>query len=140
MHVTAWKEEAGWFLSKLTYQVMANRKKLTKKKNELKELHIGESFYLIDSMCTENHNLFHKCHQLENAKRIHSCWFFNNVINVRLIDKGPLFNIFHEWDLRELLRAKVDDLLSKSSSQFKTCDCEIIKKKFSNFLKFRYTL
>ena len=43
---------------KLRYQVMANRKKLMEKKNELKELHFEESLYLSDSMCTENHNLF----------------------------------------------------------------------------------
>ena len=67
-------------------------------------------------MCIENHNLFYKCRHLKNAKRIHACWFFNNVINVRLMDKGPIIMIFHESDLGELLRANVDDLLSNSSS------------------------
>ena len=61
---------------------MSNRKKLIEKKNELKELHFEESLYLHDSMCTENHNLFYKCRQLKNAKRIHACWFFNNVTKV----------------------------------------------------------
>ena len=69
---------------KLRYQVMAKRKKLMEKINELKELHFEEYLYLSDSMCTENHNLFCKCRQLRNAKRIHVCWFFNNVIKVRL--------------------------------------------------------
>ena len=47
---------------KLRYQVMANRKKLIDKKNELKELHYEESSLLLSgSMCTENHNLFYKC-------------------------------------------------------------------------------
>ena len=55
------------------YHVMANRKKLMEKKNELKELHFEESLFLSDSMCTENHNIFYKCRQLENAKRIHAC-------------------------------------------------------------------
>ena len=67
-------------------------------------------------MCTENHNLSYKRRQLRNAKRIHACWFFNNVINVRLVDKGPMFNIFHESDLGELLRRNADNLLSNSSS------------------------
>ena len=58
---------------KFRYQVMANRKKLMEKKNELKELHFEESLYLSDSMCTENHNLFYKCRQLKNAKRVHAC-------------------------------------------------------------------
>ena len=101
---------------KLRYQVMANRKKLMEKKNELKELHFEESLYLSDSMCTENHNLFYKCRQLKNAKRVHACLFFNNVINVRLMDKGPIFKIFHESDLGKLIRANVNDLLRNSSS------------------------
>ena len=53
---------------KFRYQVMANRKKLMEKKNELKELHFEESLYLSDSMCTENHNLFYKCRQLKMPK------------------------------------------------------------------------
>ena len=101
---------------KLRYQVMANRKKLMEKKNKLKELHFEESLYLSDSMCTENHNLFYKCCQLKNSNRIRACWFFNNVINVQLMDKVPIFKIFHESDLGELLLANVDDLLSNSSS------------------------
>ena len=95
---------------------MSNRKKLIEKKNELRELHFEESLYLHDSMCTENHNLFYKCCQLKNAKRVHACWLINNVIKVQLIDKGPIFKTFHESDLGELLRANVDDLLNNSSS------------------------
>ena len=65
------------------------------KKNELKELHFEESLLLSNSMCTLNHNLFYKSCQLKNAKRIHACWFFNNIINMKLIDKGPKFKIYH---------------------------------------------
>ena len=77
-------------------------------------------------MCTENHNLFYKCRQLKNAKRIHACWFSSNVKNVRLMAKDPIIKIFHESDLAELLRANFDYLLSNSSSQFKIYDSEII--------------
>ena len=101
---------------KLRYQVMVNRKKLMEKKNELKGLHFDESLYLSDSMCAENHNFFYKCGQLKNAERIHACWFFNNVLNVRFMDKGPIFKIFLEPDLGELLHANVDNLLSNSFS------------------------
>ena len=101
---------------KLRYQVMANWKKLMEKKNELKELNFQESLYLSDNMCTENHNIFYKCCQLKNAKRIHACWFFNNIINVWLMDKGPKLKISHESDLGELLCANVNDLLSNCSS------------------------
>ena len=110
---------------KLRYQVMAIRKKVTGKKTELKELYFEESLFLSDSMCTENYNLFYKCCQLKNTKKIHGCWFLNNAINARLMDKDPIFKIFHESDQAELLRANVDDLLSSSSSWFITFDCEI---------------
>ena len=101
---------------KLRYQVMANRKKLMEKKNDLKERHFEESLFLSDSMCTENHNLLYRCRQLKNAKKIYACWFFNNATNVQSMDKGPIFKIFHEYDLGELPRANVDDLPSNSSS------------------------
>ena len=101
---------------KLRYQVMANRKKLMEKKNQLKELHFELSLFLSNSMCNENHNLFYKCCQLKNAKKIYAYWFFNNTINVPLMDKVPIFKIFHENNLGELLCANVNDLLSKSSS------------------------
>ena len=68
--------------SRVRYEVMANKKKLMVKKSQLKELHLKESFLLGNSMCTENHNLFYKCRQVKNAKRIYACWFFNNTINV----------------------------------------------------------
>ena len=79
---------------KVIYQVMANKKKLMKKKNETKELYFEESLFLSNSMCTEKHNLFYKFRLLENAKRI--------------------FKIFHDSDLEELRRINVDDLLSNS--------------------------
>ena len=94
---------------KFRYEVMA-------KKNELKELSFEESIFLSNSLCTENHNFLYKCCQLKNSKRIYACWFFNNAINVLLMDKGPIFKIFHESNLEELLCINVDHLLNTSSS------------------------
>ena len=102
---------------------MSSKKKLME---NFEKSHFEVSLYLSDSMCTENHNLFYKCRQLKNPKRIHACWFFNNVINVRLVDKYPIFKIFHESDLGKLLRVNVDNLLGNSSSSFRTCDYEIV--------------
>ena len=64
---------------KLRYQVMANRKKLMEKKNELKELHFEESLFLSNNICTKNHDLFYKCCQLKNAKKIYAYWFLINI-------------------------------------------------------------
>ena len=54
-------------------------------------------------------------------KKIYPCWFFNNAINVPLMDKGPIFKIFHEYNLVEFPPVNVDNLLSNYSSQFKIC-------------------
>ena len=61
---------------------MANRKKLMKKKNELKEFRFDKSLFLSNSMCTENRTLFYKCCQLKNAKRIVACLLFSDIMNV----------------------------------------------------------
>ena len=66
-------------------------------------------------MCTDNHIHFYKRRQLNNVKKIHACWFFNNVVNVRLMEKDPIFKFFQESDLEKLQRTNVDDLLSNSS-------------------------
>ena len=41
-------------------------------------------------MCHENHQLSYKCRQLKNAGKIHSTWFWNNVINVKLMKEVKL--------------------------------------------------
>ena len=121
LHAGKLMKRRGWKIlkfkdRKFKYEVMENKKKLMEKKNELRKIHFEESLFLSDSVCTENRNHFYKCHQLKNGKRIHACWFLNNAINVQLMDKGPIFKIFHESDLQESLHVNVDDLLSNCSS------------------------
>ena len=99
---------------KLRYEVMANRKKLMEKKNELKELHFEESLFLSYIICTGSHNLFYKCLQLKKPQK-NLCLLIFQQCYVRLMDKCPIFKIFHESYLKELPRVNVDDLLSSSS-------------------------
>ena len=37
------------------------------------------------------------------ARKIHSTWFFNNVVNIKLTEHGRIHKIFHVTDIENLL-------------------------------------
>ena len=37
-------------------------------------------------MLNENQQFAYKCRQLKRARKIHSTWFFNNVVNIELTE------------------------------------------------------
>ena len=51
-------------------------------------------------MSHENQQLAYKCRQLKSARKIHSTWFFNNVVNIRLTEFGRIHKIFMSLALR----------------------------------------
>ena len=54
-------------------------------------------------MSHENQQLAYKCWQLKSARKIHSTWFFNNVVNPKLTEHGRIYKIFHTTDIENLL-------------------------------------
>ena len=56
----------------------------------------------------ENQQLACKCRQLKGARKIHSTWFFNNVVNLKLTEHGRIRKIFHVTDIENLL--EIDNL------------------------------
>ena len=46
--------------------------------------------------------LSYKCRQLKNARKIHSTWFWNNVINVKLNERSQPAKIYHIIDIEKL--------------------------------------
>ena len=69
-------------------------------------------------MCHENHQLAYKCRQLKNAGKLHSTWFWNNAVNVKLIERGNPVKIFHIIDIEKLLGIdNLDDFISNTSFQ-----------------------
>ena len=58
--------------------------------------------FILESMCHENHQLAYKCHQLKNAGKIHSTWFWNNKVNVKLNERSNPVKIFHIIDIEKL--------------------------------------
>ena len=54
-------------------------------------------------MCHENHQLVCKCCQLKGARKIHSTWFYNSTLHIKLAENGPIHKIFHPMDIGKVL-------------------------------------
>ena len=83
--------------------VMHKRKNLGTKSQELSNLKFSGRLFVSESMSLENQRLAYKCQQLKSARKIHSTWFFNNVVNVKLTEHGRINKIFHVTDIENLL-------------------------------------
>ena len=98
-------------------KVIFSRKELKSKGEQLRDLQFGPSLFINDSVCFENQPLFYKCCQLKNVVKLFSFWFFNNTLNVKLIENGPITKIFHISDLENLLQINsIEELLNNPSS------------------------
>ena len=84
------------------------RKNLGTKSQELTNLKFSGRHFVSESMSHENQQLAYKCRQLKTARKIHSTWFFNNVINIKLTEHGRIHKIFHVTDIENLL--EIDNL------------------------------
>ena len=69
---------------KLKLSIEVNGKVIQQKPLELSQLKLSGKLYISESMCYENQQLTYKCCQLKNSKRIHSTWFWNNVVNINV--------------------------------------------------------
>ena len=54
-------------------------------------------------MCHENHQLANKCPQLKSARKIHSTWFYNSTLSIKLVENGPIHKIFHPTVIEKVL-------------------------------------
>ena len=100
-------------------------------------------------MCRENHQLSYKCRQLKNAGKIHSTWFWNNSVHVKLNERSQPIKIHHVIDIEKLLRVdNVDHVLESSlckalsltGHEVKPDDlqaCYRLKKKDTLIVKFK---
>jgi len=70
---------------------------------ELKELMFKDKLYISESISAENNRLFYICRKLKSRGVIDSTWFFNNVINMRLLSSSRIYKITHETDIKSIL-------------------------------------
>ena len=84
-------------------QKRINRKNLCNKLDVLTQLNFSDSLFFSERMCHENHQLSYKCWQLKTAGKIHSTWFWNNSVNVKLNERSQSMKIHHVIDIEKLL-------------------------------------
>ena len=70
---------------------------------KLSNLKFSRRLFVSQSMSHENQQLANKCRQLKSARKIHSIWSFNNVVNLKLTEHGRIHEIFHVTDIENLL-------------------------------------
>ena len=101
---------------KLKRRVFVNRKNLRNKSEDLRQLKFSGKLFISESMCHENHQLAYKCCQLKNAGKIHSTWFWNNAVNLKLSERSNPVKIFHIIDTEKLSGIdSLDDFISNTS-------------------------
>ena len=83
--------------------VMYKHKNLGTKSQKLSNLKFMGRLFVSKNMSVENQQLAYKCWQLKSARKIHSTWFFNNVVNIKLTENGIVHKIFHVTDIENLL-------------------------------------
>ena len=83
-------------------------KNLGTKSQELTNLKFSRRLFVSESMSNENQQLASKCRQLKSARKIYSTWFFNNAVNIKLMEQGRIHKIFHVTDTENLL--EIDNL------------------------------
>ena len=88
---------------KQKHHVLSNRKTLQNKSLDLTQSKFSGILFVNESMCHENHQLAYKCRQLKSARKIHSTWFYNSTLHIKLVENGPIHKIFHPTDIEKVL-------------------------------------
>ena len=90
------------------FKCCKQKQSLIYKSQELTNLKFSGRLFVSESMSNENQQLAYKCRQLKTARKIHSTWFFNNAVNIKLTEHGRIHKIFHVTDIENLL--EIDNL------------------------------
>ena len=102
---------------KLKRRVLVDKKNLRNKSENLCQLKYSGKLFVSESMCHENHQLEYKCRQLKNAGKIHSTWFCNNAVNVKLSERSNPAKTVRIIDIEKLFSIdNLDVFISHTSS------------------------
>ena len=97
-------------------KILIDTKNLRNNSENLSQLKFGGKLFISECMCHENHQLVYKYRQLKNAGKIHSTWFWNNVINVKLNERSQPAKIYYIVDIEEPLGVdNLDDFINNIS-------------------------
>ena len=93
---------------KQKHSIKNKRKNLGNKSQELINFKFSRRLFVSESMSHENQQLLYKWRQLKIAMKVHSTWFFNNVVSLKLTEHGRIHKIFHITDIENVL--EIDNL------------------------------
>lgn len=96
--------------------VINQRKKL--KGADLKSHGVKGKLFINESMAPAFKSIDWKCRQLQKAKAIKDCWFFNGNYNIILSEGGEKIRILHTEDILDNLNINEEDL-NKICSEWK---------------------
>ena len=96
--------------------ILINRRNLCNRSDVLTQLGFSGRLFVLESICHEDHQLSYKCRQLKNAGKIHSIWFWNNSVNVKLNERSQPTKIHHVIDIEKLLGVdNLDEFINNPS-------------------------
>ena len=100
---------------KLQRSIQINRRFLQQTSLELSQLKFSVSLLWAKVCAMKNQQLAFKCRQLKNSEMIHSIWFWNNTVNIKVTRNGEIHQIFHTTDKEKLLEIKyLDDFINNA--------------------------
>ena len=88
---------------KQKHRVFLNRKTLQNKNLDLPQLKFSGKLFVNESMCHENYQLAYKCRQLKSVRKIHSTWFYNSNLHMKLVENGSVHKIFYPTNIGKAL-------------------------------------
>ena len=99
---------------RLKQSVIVTRKNLQDKSEDLYQLKFSGKLFISESMCHEKNQLGYKC--CKNSGKIHSTWFWNNVVNIKLSERSNPVKTFDIIDIEKLLGIdNLDDFINNTS-------------------------
>ena len=99
----------------LKRSIQINRKVFQHKSLELSQLNFSSKLFISESICYENQQLTFKCRHLKNSKKVHSTWFWNKVVSIKITLNGEIHQISHTSDIEKVLGIKkVDDFINNT--------------------------
>ena len=88
------KKDQGIIKFKQEHRVLSNGKTLQNKSLSLTQLKFSGKLFVNESMCHKNHQFGYKCHQLKSTCKIHSAWFYNSTLHIKLVENGLFTRYF----------------------------------------------
>ena len=84
-------------------KLLISRQNFHNKYDVFTRLNFANRLFVLECICNKNHQLSYECRQFKNAGKIHSTWFWNNHVNVKLDERSQPANIHHGVDFEKLL-------------------------------------